>query len=238
MAHITPMARETRPVALDKRYAAILRSSKTDFVSVTEHETSVLQHGAARISTAGWPGWPSGLTTIEPVIETFVAGPDHVAATSDNDPFVGAWAPLVTWMNNTVRAALEDVGVLFTGDAYVTASLTPTDTLEGVAHIDDDQFVPNDSVSMVAILGDLAGPRMATKPIGHPALRPMAPLTFAADVLDSFATNMMDRCASGADELVVLPQFGQLHAGPTAHHVAHLAPFRQLLVMRSAVALN
>ena len=232
------MTQVTEPVALDERYAAILRSRKADFVLVAEDGTTVLQQGAARISTSGWPGWPSGLITVEPVIEMFVAGPEHVVATSDNDPFVSAWAPLATWMNITVRAALEDVGVLLAGDAYVTASLTLTDTLEGVAHMDDDQFVPNDSVSMVAILGDLVGPRMATKPIGHTALRPMAPMTFAAETLAAFTNNLMDHCTSDADELVVFPQFGQLHAGPTAHHVAHLAPLRQLLVMRAAIALT
>ena len=232
------MAQVIEPVALDEGYAAILRARKTEFVSVTEGETNLLQHGAAQILTAGWPGWPGGLSTIEPVIEMFVAGPTHVVATSDNNPFVGAWAPLAAWMNNTVRAALEDVGVLLAGDTYITASLTPTNTLEGVAHIDDDQFSPNDSVSMVAILGDLAGPRMATKPIRHTSLRPMAPLSFTPETLEAFASNMVDHCASGPDQLVVFPQFGQLHAGPTRHHVAHLAPLRQLLVMRSAVALT
>jgi len=203
MAEATPLTQVTEPVALDERYATILRARKTDFVSVTEGETNLLQHGAAQVLTAGWPGWPAGLTTIEPVIEMFVAGPEHVVATSDNDPFVGAWAPLAAWMNNTVRAALEGVGVLLAGDAYVTASLTPTDTLEGVAHVDDDQFVPNNSVSMVAILGDLAGPRMATEPIGHTSLRPMTPLSFAAETLDAFASNMVDHCASDPDRNLV-----------------------------------
>ena len=231
------MAEVTQPVKLDKRYAAILQSTKKDFVSVTGADTYLVQHGAARISTIGWPGWPTRLRTVEPVIETFVAGPEHVTATSSNDPFVGAWAPLAAWLNNTVRTALEEVGFLLAGVAYVTASLTPSGMLEGVAHLDDDQFVPSESVSMVAIIGELAGPRMATKPIGHPPLRQMASLAFASETLDAFASDTMDHCASDADELVVFPQFGQLHVGPAAHHVAQLAPLRQLLVMRSAVIL-
>ena len=69
------MAEVTQPVKLDKRYAAILQSTKKDFVSVTGADTYLVQHGAARISTIGWPGWPTRLRTVEPVIETFVAGP-------------------------------------------------------------------------------------------------------------------------------------------------------------------
>jgi len=232
---LAPVPDLTSPSALDRKYGAILRSCKDDFVTEVCDTTVITQHGAAAIATPDWPGWPCGLAADEPIIETFVAGLDEVVATSENEPFVSAWMPLAAWMNRTVRTALADVDVHLAGDAFITASLTPTALLEGVAHLDDDQFLPSDSVSMVAIIGDLAGPRIATAPVPAARLRPLAPVVFPDELLDSFARDALNRCVASAQELVVFPQFGQLHAGPAAEHVAHLAASRQLLVMRAAV---
>ena len=230
-----PITEITTPGHLDDAFASILRSTKADFV--TEHESSsfIAQHGAVLVQASNWAGWPTDLASAEPVIETYVAGDAEVTATSDNDPFVSAWRPLVEWMNAAVRTALGAVGVEIDGDAYVTASLTATDLLEGTAHMDDDTFVPTDSVSAVAIIGELAGPRVATTAVAHTPLRPMSQVTFTADQLDDFAAGRLDHCRCDANQLVVFPQFGQLHAGPTADHVAHRAPARQLLVFRAKV---
>lgn len=227
----------TRPGLLDETYGSVLCSRKADFVSVADR-TTVAQHGAASIDAAGWPGWPDGLSSADAAIETFVAGVDQVTATSHNEPFVSAWQPLAQWMNQTVRTELARFGVGLAGDAYVTASLTTTSDLEGVAHLDDDQFVPTDSVSMVAIIGEHVGPRVATAPIEHRPLRPMAPVSFDDTVLDAFAGSEIDHCQCSADDLVVFPQFGQLHAGPAAAHLAGLGATRQLLVMRAQVATS
>lgn len=232
------MREGTRPSILDHRYGAVLRSRKADFVVESSDKTVVAQHGAAAIALTGWPSWPVGLHSEEPVIETFVAAPDQVVATSSNVAFVDAWTPLATWMNHTVRTALADVDVQLAGDGFITASLTPTELLEGMAHLDDDQFIPPDSVSMVAIVGNLAGPRIATAPVSLAPVRPMAPVVFATELLTSFAEDELAHCAAQPDELVVFPQFGQLHAGPAAHHVAHLATHRQLLVMRASVLIG
>ncbi|MBT5753671.1 MAG: hypothetical protein HOI41_01740 [Acidimicrobiaceae bacterium] len=229
------MVEITVPGLLDHTFAGILRSQKADFVATTDGGTFIAQHGAARVETTDWPGWPTGLSADDTIIETFVAGAVDVAATSNNEPFVSAWQPIAEWMNITVRSALADVGVQLRADAYITTSFTPTDVLEGIAHLDDDQFVPAESVSMVAIVGEHAGPRVATTALGHPPLRPMAPIMFEAAQRDGFANNETDHCLCAADELVVFPQFGQLHAGPSSAHVANAGPARQLLVMRAPV---
>ena len=207
------MVEITVPALLDHTFAGILRSQKADFVTTTDGGTFIAQHGAARVETTDWPGWPTGLSADDTIIETFVAGAVDVVATSSNEPFVSAWQPLAEWMNVTVRSALADVGVQL-----------------------DDQFMPAESVSMVAIVGEHAGPRVATTALGHPPLRPMAPIMFAAAQRDGFANNEMDHCLCAADELVVFPQFGQLHAGPSSAHVANAGPARQLFVMRAPVA--
>ena len=104
--------------------------------------------------------------------------------------------------------------------------------------LDDDQFVPDDSVSVVAIIGELAGPRIAVAPLEPSPLRPMGQVIFADSVLDEFATGAAAQVSASANELVVFPQFGQLHAGPDAAQVAHLSPTRQLLVLRGRVDLS
>lgn len=226
------------PTPLDAHFGATLRCRKADFVMSSVDSCQVIQHGCAHISAADWPGWPAEPAAGDTVIETFVASENGVTATGNDERCIAAWSPLAAWMNTVVRAALAEVGVHLAGDAYVTASTTPCNELEGLAHLDDGIFMPDDSVSMVAIIGEHAGPRVATTNASHPEIRAMSTLAFDQDLLDSFSGDGLDHCAAAADELVVFPQFGQIHAGPAARHVAHLAPNRQLLVMRAAVVVG
>ena len=189
------------PLGID--FASRLRSTKADFVSGHGSSSFIAQHGAASVDADGWPGWPKGLTSAEPVIETYVADEAGVAATSDNDPFVSAWRPLVEWMNTSIRSALEGIGVELAGDAYVTASLTATAALEGTAHMDDDTFEPAVTVNVVAIIGELAGPRVATTAMEHAVLRPMSQIVFTSRQLDDFANGRLDHCRCEADQLVL-----------------------------------
>ncbi len=225
----------TSPQVFDETYAAILRARKRDYVHTAGESTRIDQHGAATIAMHGWPGWPSNLDSSEPIIETYVAGHDSVTATSDNEPFVSARLPLITWLNHTVRDALASHGVELDGDAYATASLTATELLEGTAHMDDDTFVPDESARVVAIVGELVGPRVAIGSLTPQPLRPMSQVIWSATQLADFEGDSFDHCACAADQLVVFPQFGQLHAGPAAKHVAELASHRQLLVYRASV---
>lgn len=226
-----PMA--DTPDELDAQFARVLAARKSDYVSGPDDELQVSQHGAAVIATSDFPGWVGGLESSDTVIETYVASEAGITATSDNQPFVDAWMPLVSWIDNQVRAALHRFDLVLTGDAYVTASLTETASLEGLAHMDDDTFAPDAPVGVVAIIGQWVGPRVATAPVAHAPLRPMSQIIFDDETLADFGADRIDHVASDPDQLVIFPQFGQLHAGPAAEHTAHLGSSRQLLVYRA-----
>jgi len=232
------MTEPTRPRPLDASFAATLGNRKADVVTGPEDNVEIRQHGAATIAMTGWPGWPAGLQSEEPIIETYVAGADGVTATSDNQPFVQAWEPLIEWLNTTVRSELDRYRLEIDGDAYATASLTATSLLEGTAHMDDDTFVPSDSAQIVAIVGELAGPRVATGALSAGPLRPMSQLQWSDEQLADFERDALPHCAGPPDQLVIFAQFGQLHAGPAAEHVAALATHRQLLVYRAALVVD
>ena len=232
----------TRPQPLSPAFAQLLIARKQDFIKPTgdtpTSAVSLAQHGAATIDNADFPGWPDlhHDPDADAVIETFVSDNSVLTPMSDNQPFVSAWYPLATWIDATVRAALIDHGIELAGPAYITASLVGSHQLEGMPHADDHLFVPDDNVGVVAIIGELEGPRVATEPIGHGPLRPMTQVTFEPDQLQSFASGTTAHCACAADQLVVFPQFAQLHAGPAAHHLDGMRPQRQLLVYRAAAA--
>lgn len=225
MAEATPL--------LSAEFARVLTARKSDYVMEVDDTLLVAQQGAALIETSGFPGWIEGLRSTDPVIETYVASTDIVMATSDNQPFVDAWQPLVSWVDAQVRTALARFGVELVGDAYVTASLTPTASLEGLAHMDDDTFVPDAPVGIVAIIGQWTGPRVATASVVHEPLRPMSQIIFDEATLTDFAANRITHSAWAADQLVIFAQFGQLHAGPAAEHIADQGQFRQLVVYRA-----
>lgn len=229
------MTEVSSPRPLDESFAAALGSTKERFVRASSESVELLQHGAATIDSAGFPGWPP-LDGSEVTIETFVADAGSLTPMSDNEPFVSAWRPLATWIDDTVRAALAAQHIDLVGPAYVTASATPTQLLEGVAHADDLEFVPTDNVGIVAIIGEFVGPRVATASVAHGPLRPMSQVSFAEDVLEAFAASDHAHCACLPNQLVVFPQFAQLHAGPAAEHVSMLGSVRQLLVYRATAA--
>jgi len=220
------------PAALDSDFAQMLRSTKADFVDAAGDVTSIRQHGAATISMRGWPGWLEDVPTGEHVIDTYVATKDDLQAAGD--PTVPAWISLVEWTNATVRTALADHQVELHGDAYITASCIPADELGGIAHSDDDTYMPTDTVGVVAIVGQHAGPRVATGELRTPSFRPMSQVAWSDEQLRSFEANEMDHCRCPPDQLVLFPQFGQLHAGPAAAHLQDIET-RQLLVYRAQV---
>lgn len=218
---------------LDTEFARVLAARKADYVTGNDGQLVVSQQGMARIDVDNFPGWVHELESTDPVIETYVASRDGIHATSDNQPFVDAWMNLVTWVDTTVRTALDRHGVDVMGDAYVTASLTETASLEGLAHMDDDTFMPDAPVGIVAIIGQWTGPRVATATVAHEPLRPMSQVIFDETTRASFESDQLDHAAAAADELVIFAQFGQLHAGPAARHISHLGAFRQLIVYRA-----
>jgi len=231
------------PDAFGAIFATILGADKRSFVKESSEGSTIDQHGATLITpNQPFPGWPSfdpaTLAALhEAVIETYViTGDEPAMALSNNEPFVSTWLHLATWLGSALRVALSNHGLGIAGPSYVTASLTATALLEGQAHIDDDAFVPDDNVGVVAIVGQHVGPRIATQTLAPKALRPMSQVQYMDDVLQAFQIGAIDHCVAPADQIAVFPQFGQLHAGPGSDPLASLTPWRQLLVFRASVA--
>ena len=211
--------------------AVAFRASKRDFVQAEQ----LKQHGAVILNMHDFPGWPGDLASPEAIIETFVAGRADTEAMGSHSPFVQAWQPLAEWMNSTVRAQLATIDLSLGEDTYVTASLTPTAELEGRAHLDDDIYSPDENVGVVVILGQHAGPRIATGSLRANPVREMGQVAFSEEILDAFGDERLPHVASAPDTMVAFPQFAQLHAGPAARHVEHLGSTRHLLVLRGRV---
>ena len=174
---------------------------------------------------------PSLLHTI-PSIETFVVSQADrsISSTGTNGPLNEAWMPTVEALASTVFHWLDEHGVGVRGDAYITASITPADDVNGEAHFDDDQFAPADGVGVVAIVADRDGSRVANSPVLLEGVRSPRPLVIDEGLKAAFADGEIDHDRFDAHTLVLFPQFGQLHSGPgpcgSAEEVRHLLVFR------------
>lgn len=232
------MTNATPPPLLDTAFASLLGATKADFVHGTAHGTVVDQHGAARIDVPNLPPWPDlGTPPHEhhAVIETFVCRPGQVRATGVDAEAIDAWLPLAAVVNDAVRGTLARFGVELDGDAYLTSSVTPRGLHEGSPHVDDDLFRPAEDVGVVAIIGAQAGPTIARAPVRVPALRPDTPIVFDEVDVAGFGTGLTPHTVCGPDQLVVFPQFGQLHAGPDAARLPPGTTHRHLVVFRGRV---
>ena len=167
-----------------------------------------------------------------PSIETFVVsvGDRSVTPIGTNDELNNAWMPSVSAMAGAVFAWLDQYGISLAGDAYITASITQASEVNGEAHFDDDQFMPQTGASVFAIVGDLAGPRALAEPLPYPNIKAPRPLTLDEELKAEFESGALSPVVFAANELVLMPQFGQLHAGPgpcgTEDQRRHLLVFR------------
>lgn len=224
------------PTPIDDRFAALLCRRKAEVVIEVSGESAISQLGAARLDGGVRPPWPEFVEPVRPdrsVIETFVCHPDRVEPTGSDEATAAAWTPMAAFVNTRIRSALETFGVELCGDAFLTASRTPRGMHDGVPHVDDDLFEPDHGLGVVAILATLAGPTIAGAPLPHRTPRPGERLTFDPTAVAAFASETRPRTVCAADELILFPQFGQLHAGPSAGDLPRHADERQLLVFRS-----
>lgn len=176
----------------------------------------------------------SSMTGVSPPsIETFVVsnGGQTVTPIGSNDVLNDIWMPAVTAMCEAVVGWLDAHGISLEGDAYITTSVTVASEVNGEAHFDDDQFAPQSGAGVFAIVGDLAGPRALTAPLPYPMLKAPHPLTLDDELKAEFSNDgSLNPISFGAGELVLMPQFGQLHSGPgpcgTEDQRRHLLVFR------------
>ncbi len=151
--------------------------------------------------------------TPEHRIETFLVGDDGLTPTGDDQQLIEYFSPLATTMATQVLAALDAAQVRHSGTGYLSASLSPSPDLVGLPHVDDDRFDPEAGVGIVAILGTIEGPRIATEPVPCTA-QPGLPIGLNDDTIGQLRTGTIAFQQAEPSRIVLLPQFGQLHAGP------------------------
>ncbi len=175
------------------------------------------------------------LITSLPSIETFVVSPDRsMMATGMNELLNAAWEGSARRLIDIVFDWATAAGVEVLGDSYLTMSITPADQVNGEAHFDDAQFDPGQGVGLVAIVGDLGGSSVASAPIPHSEIRPHQQLSTTAAMVSAFAYGGYGRADFAANQVIVLPQFGQLHSGPGP--CGSPDELRHLMVFRAATA--
>ncbi|MEL6982421.1 MAG: hypothetical protein AAFO29_08355, partial [Actinomycetota bacterium] len=165
-----------------------------------------------------------------------------------DDPAVADWwLPSIDALVGRVVEALQPFGVELTGTIFVTASATEVDQVTTSPHLDDDQFHPDTGIGVVAIAASHGGPRLARGALRCRSATAGAPLGLDQDLVDTWfdrtgGAGPGERTGSvqtaGADQVVLFPRFGQLHAGPgLAERPANAgAPVRNLLVLRAETA--
>lgn len=190
------------------------------------------QPGALLLPFSDAPPWPDepGAPS-EAIIESFLVDDRNLLPLSESE-WLDRWRPRAEAIVSVLRSHLDRVGVALAGPGYLTCSITPTYLLEGTAHVDDDRFVPEEGVGVVAISGQHVGPRVLR---GAAPLRSEArpgPLSFVESWLATGA--LVDTPPSPVDQLVVFAGFGQVHAGPSAADLGAEPPAsRQLMVFRA-----
>ena len=213
--------------------AELVRLSKRN-LSDHSGEHSIAQSGGEVIdSDFALPTVDQQLAPTLPSIETFVKSTDGAITPMGTDEALTAvWMPAVEAAARRVQHWAEGAGVEMVGDAYITVSLTSAAEVNGEAHFDDDHFDPDAGAGLVAIVGDRGGPSVASQPIPHDPVRPHQPITATDQVKADFAHGGFGRVDYGPNQLVALPQFGQLHSGPGSCGAGDQV--RRLLVFRAS----
>lgn len=169
----------------------------------------------------------------EAMIETFVVDGATCTPMETEPRLSDLFAETAAVFATRVDSHLDRLGIHAPAPRYLTASLTPASLVFGHAHLDDDQFHPDAGPGLVAIVGNCGGPRIATgvAPLVVPA--PGLPVALAPVAEDVFDAGTFPHQVAAADQPVLFPQFGQVHAGPP---LAATSPTgtRSLLVLRGA----
>jgi len=224
----------TAPPPLTAEAAAVFGLTKRDLLTDGADGCTITQTGAFTIN-ADAPKWPTHLAASEPRIETFTVTIEGDTVTTEptgtDVELIAGFANPAQRIAQQMVAALHAAEVQVQSPGWITASVTPSDQVGGLAHMDDDMFVPTDDVGAVCICGNLDGPRVAVGTLDVPAISRPTQVTIPDQTIDAFTEGQIAHQQAAANEVVVLPQFGQLHAGPRVLH-GDAATMRYLLVMR------
>ncbi|MEH6455472.1 MAG: hypothetical protein V7749_04080 [Cocleimonas sp.] len=225
----------TKPPLITSEFCRYLSLSKQEFLSEAGQEGLMMQCGATYIDVEiPLPDFPNELKSENAMIETFqVSNDGSCLPLGTNRELIDAFAPCAKLMATAVLKSLRSFGVEIDGAAYLTASITMCNEINGNAHFDDEQYHASDGVGFVAIIGDRGGSRVARESIPHASINDDGvPVIFDQQSADDFDSGLMLIHEGEPQELLIFPQFGQLHAGP-ALVSAGLTGFRRLMVMRA-----
>ncbi len=222
------------PEPMSDEFAACLMMTKKELLGASGVVGEVVQTGGVYVDGAiDIPKFDAAGASSEPEIETFVvdAGGECVP-TGANTELINRFLPAVAQMVEQVSASLARTGVTIDSPSYVTVSITPLSAVVGTPHFDDDLYVDEAGVGIVAIAANIAGPRIACIPLKHGPARSSLPLTVDPQVMDDFDSGLMATQQAEPDRVVMFPQFAQLHAGPVLTQHASVS-LRSLLVFRA-----
>lgn len=210
--------------------------AKRDLIACTAEGLEITQMGPHLLDHGPipWPS-PSEASLVDADIETFeVSSSGGLTSTSFDSGPGNRWIPAATVVVDAVMGFASDEGITFEGTPYLTASQTPLGLTSGLPHFDDDLVVPRAGVGLVAIVGDIAGPRVASEPITLDGDYTTAQLTLGQDLLDRFAAGEIRGTEVAPNQIVAFAQFAQLHSGPTIQQAVGMAgtKVRNLLVFR------
>lgn len=215
---------------IDTAFAGQLAEPKDALVSDV-----VVQFGARAIPFEDAPAWPAlDGPDDDAIIETYLIDSAGQLTPLSESAALEAWRPRAEAMARAVIDACAARSVPIEFPAYLTGSITPVAMLEGNPHLDDDQLVPGAGLGLVAINGQHVGPRVAEHPVALERVAAPGPLPVSESAFDDFRA--ADVQVARDDEIAVLAQFGQLHAGPSSSSAAIRssgATHRQLLVLRA-----
>ena len=222
---------------LDTSFAELLKQPRDSFVETTPSGIRLRQAGGAYIGGELLvPPTPYELTGGQSAIETFVCAPgEAVIATGDDDRLVALWSGLAQVIADAVYSAALRFGIALEGSGYLTASALPLPAVSHEPHFDDDQFIPNEGVSLVATVSSHGGTRCTTEALELPSTPAGTPIAVPQTMQDDFDSGRHPHVEGDQGRLLVLPQFGQLHSGPNLE-AGDPETLRTLYVFRSKTA--
>lgn len=203
----------SRPVPLGE----VLRMTKQELVDIDPSEASMYQPGGVILAdNFELPDLNEGFVDLdEALIETFVVGEDGRCVPTGSDHRVAeALGEAAARLADLSRSELDRMGQSFRRPAYVTASITPLELVSNHPHFDDEQFDPVDGVGVVITVADGAGTRLAISSLGLQPPRRGVPWSVDPTALVDFDADGRELQEVGANQVMAMARFGQLHAGP------------------------
>lgn len=215
----------------------VLRLDKAQYVAagLTDEECVLLQTGACFVDGFELPASAAiaaarGLD--EAIIETFMVSTNRtgeITALGTDEELAHHWKPSVERLTEAVLAWLRAENITVAETAFVSASITRADQVNDEPHFDDGLFDPLAGVGFVAVMGDGAGPKVATSPLPCSVLAANTLLEVTESEKASLHSGAIQHQEADANQIAAFPQFAQLHCGPGPIDGAEL---RNLMVFR------